>query len=80
MSEESWTRLKAIRAELGTDKGEKVTLSAALEHIIAAHGQKRPGATPNRARAQKQVSSNRGDDLLSGLETYASADHRRDEG
>ncbi len=80
MSDEGWTRLRAIWAELGAAKGDKVTLSAALEHIIAAHGQKRLGATPNRARAQKQASSNRGDDLLSRLETYASADHRRDDG
>ncbi len=80
MSEESWTRLKAIRAELGAAKGDKVTLSAALEHIITAHGQKRLGTTPNKARAQRQASSNRGDDLLSRLETYASADHRGDDG
>jgi hypothetical protein len=49
MQERSWTRLEAIRTELKTATAGQVTLGAALEHIIGAHGSKQEQAEPKKA-------------------------------
>jgi hypothetical protein len=69
MLAESWAKLEAIRAELGAGTVGKVTLGAALEHIIAAYGSKPLSSTPNRARGRKQAGKTGIGDLFGPLNT-----------